>query len=227
MLLNTLPGNSTHKEHQLLFPLATCFPSLASVHGLFPCQGCAVQNTLIVPFFFVAVLSFPMWDVKPTQDYFAPWKTLDTWYHRNEQKFWAELLCRSTSARKCFPLLISKVYSSFWPWVITSLLGCNRNRSAPSPRGVQLLNVPIADTFYGPKGHQLWRAVQMPTTAQHPVSTQPGRLCSASQALGGSKMLTRSLCLKGLEIFRGPGFAAWFSIDRLIETSQISPKASH
>lgn len=182
MLLNTLPGNLTHKEQQLLFPLATCLPSLSSVPSLFPCQGCAVQNTLMVTFFVVSVLSFPMWNVKPTQDYFAPWKTLDAWYHRNEQEFWAELTCLSTSARKCFPFLTSKFYSSLWQWVITSLPGCNRNQSTPSPRGVQLLNVLNADTgtFPGPKGHRPWRAVQMPTTAQCPVSTQLARLLALS-----------------------------------------------
>lgn len=52
-------------------------------------------------FFIVAALSFPMWDVKPTQDYFVPWKILQAQYHRNEQK-----------CKKMFSILVSKVYSS-------------------------------------------------------------------------------------------------------------------
>jgi len=75
---------------------------------------------------------------------------------------WAELTFPLTSARKCFPFLIIKVYFSLWPWVIRSLAGCHRNRSAPSPRSVQFLNVRIADTgtFSRLKGHRLWRAAR-------------------------------------------------------------------
>lgn len=123
--------------------------------------------------FFVAALSFPCEMsklLKTILPHGKPWM-LDT---TEMCRFWAELICLLTSARKCFPFLISKVYSSLWPWDITTLLGCNRNRSSPSPRGVLLLNVLIADTstFSRAKGHWSWRAVQMPTAAQCSVSTQ-------------------------------------------------------
>lgn len=147
VLLNTLPGNSIHKEHELLFPLATCLPLPASVHALFPCQGCAVQNMLMVTFFlllqhcpFLCEMSNLL---KTILHHGKPWTLNTTKMSRN--------------ARKYFPFLISKVYSSLWPQATTSLLGCNRNESALSPRGV-----PITDsgTFSETKGHRWWGAVR-------------------------------------------------------------------
>lgn len=175
MFLNTLPGNSTQKEHQLLLPLATCFPSLTWVHSLFLCQGCAVQDVLMVPFF--PLQCFPCLCemsnlLKTILLHGKPW-TLDTTEMRKNsgQSFFASQQVQQNVS----PFLINKGYSSLW--VTTSLLGCQQNQNTPSPSSVQLLNIPITDTgtFSRPKGHQPWRAVQMLTAAQRPVSTQLAR----------------------------------------------------
>lgn len=189
------------------------FPLLALVHGLFPCQGRAVQNMLMVPFFFVAALSFPCEMsklLKTILPHGEPWM-FDT---TEMCRFWAELVCLLTSARKCFPFLISKVYSSLWPWDITTLLGYNRNRSSPPPRGVQLLNVLIADTgtFSRAKGHWSWRAVQMPTAAQAPCkhSIRPGTSVQPLSHLVEVRCLHHPSAYKALKSLGGlallPGF---------------------
>lgn len=66
-----------------LLPIANLGARSVPVPGM-----CSTEYTAPA-FIFVAALSFPMWDVKPTQDYFAPWKILDAWYHRNEQSLFA------------------------------------------------------------------------------------------------------------------------------------------
>lgn len=171
VLLNTLSGNSPHKEHQPVVPPATCFPSLTLVHDLVLCQSCTAHIALLALLFSSGIVLFFV----GCQTYSGLFHPTENPWHLIPQR-WEVIRGRAylpiCNYKKM--LCISNKQGLFLtlkpcPWVLMSPPCC---RSTSSPRDMQLLNAPIAGPFPWPKGHQSWGATQMQTAAQCSVATQ-------------------------------------------------------
>lgn len=176
MLLNTLSGNSTQREHQFLVPPATCFPALTLVHSLVPCQGCAAHIALLAALLCCGAALFCI-EYQTYSRLFCsmknPWQLIP----QTRAVITVRAYLPSYNCKKMFSISNKRglvLTLKPWPCVLTSLPGCHRYQSTPSPRGEQLLNAPTADTgpYSWPKGHRSRRAVQTPTAARHAVTAQ-------------------------------------------------------
>jgi len=171
VLLNTLSGNSPHKEHQPLVPPATCFPSLTVVHDLVLCQSCTAHIALLALLFSCGIVLFFV----GCQTYSGLFHPTENPWHLIPQR-WAVIRGRAYLSICKYKKMLSisnkqGLFLTLKPW-LRVLISPQCFKSTPATWDMQLLNAHIAGPSSWPKWHGSWRAMQIQTAARCSAATQ-------------------------------------------------------